>query len=32
MLTETSENLIGEELELLFPQPLSFVLAFSVLF
>lgn len=31
MLTETSENLIGEELEL-FPQPLSFVLAFSVLF
>lgn len=29
---QISENLIGEELELLFPQPFSFVLAFSVLF
>jgi len=32
MLTETSENLIGDEIQLLFPQFLSFVLAFPVLF
>lgn len=31
MLTETSEYLTGEELQLLFPQSFSFVLAFPVL-
>lgn len=32
MLTGTSEKLIEEELQLLFPQSFSFVLAFPVLF
>lgn len=31
MLTETTENIIREELQLLFPQSFSFVLAFPVL-